>query len=93
MQSKVYQLLKRWNNSSYLNRKYKDHDLTQTDTSLPKAYGLAKIHKPDCPFRPVISTVGSPLYKLAQIYDTLSYCFASSPLDDYHRTQSTFNVQ
>ena len=62
--------------NEYLNRKYKDHELTQTDTSLPRAYGLAKIHKQNCPFRPVISAEGSPTYFLAQfLYIILSECF------------------
>ena len=44
LQDKVYKLLKRWNVNKYLNRRYEDHELTQTDTSLPRSYGLAKIH-------------------------------------------------
>ena len=76
MQTEVYNLLKAWNANNFLKRKYKDIELTQTDTSLPKAYGLVKIHKQNRPCRPVISTVGSPLYNLAQIlYEELSICF------------------
>ena len=74
-QHKINKLLKRWNVNEYLNRKYKDHELTQTDTSLPRAYGLAKIHKQNCPFRPVISAEGSPTYFLAQfLYIISSEC-------------------
>ena len=37
------------------------------------AYGLAKIHKQNCSFRPVTSVIGSPTYFLAQfLYKTLS---------------------
>ncbi|XP_018343348.1 PREDICTED: uncharacterized protein LOC108749265 [Trachymyrmex septentrionalis] len=36
-----------------------------SDGSLPRAYGLPKIHKPDCPLRIIVSSVGSPLHPLA----------------------------
>ena len=36
-----------------------------SDGSLPRAYGLPKIHKLGCPFRIIVSSVGSPLYPLA----------------------------
>ena len=36
-----------------------------SDGSLPRAYGLPKIHKPDCPLRIIVSSVGSPLHSLA----------------------------
>jgi hypothetical protein len=32
----------------------------------PRLYGLPKIHKPDVPLRPIVSTIGSPTYHLAQ---------------------------
>ena len=31
----------------------------------PRLYGLAKIHKPDVPLRPVLSMPGSAYYKIA----------------------------
>jgi hypothetical protein len=34
--------------------------------SLPYAYGLPKVHKPDCPLRPIISSIGSPSYNLSK---------------------------
>ena len=34
--------------------------------TLPYAYGLPKIHKPNCPLRPIISYVGSPAYNLSK---------------------------
>ena len=34
--------------------------------SLPYMYGLPKIHKENCPYRPIISNVNSPSYKLAK---------------------------
>jgi len=36
-----------------------------SDGILPRAYGLPKIHKQDCTFRIIISSIDSPLYSLA----------------------------
>ena len=33
----------------------------------PKFYGLPKIHKIDCPLRPITSFIGSPLYNLSEL--------------------------
>lgn len=38
------------------------NQLHASDCPLPRFYGLAKIHKPEIPLRPVISAVGSALY-------------------------------
>ncbi|XP_023314008.1 uncharacterized protein LOC111693520 [Trichogramma pretiosum] len=38
-----------------------------SETSLARAYGLPKIHKPDAPLRPIISLVGSPTYIVAKL--------------------------
>jgi hypothetical protein len=32
----------------------------------PRLYGLLKIHQPDFPLRPTVSTTGSPTYRLAK---------------------------
>lgn len=32
---------------------------------LPRAYGLPKIHKPNCPLRIIVSSINSPLYNLS----------------------------
>lgn len=49
---------------------------------LPKFYGLPKIHKKDTPLRPITSTIGSPGYLLAKIFDKmLKQIF---PRSDYH---------
>ena len=35
-----------------------------SDGSLPRVYGLPKIHKPSCPLRVIVSSIDSPLYPL-----------------------------
>lgn len=37
--------------------------------SVPKLYGLPKIHKPNIPIRPVVSFCGSPCYRLASWFN------------------------
>ncbi|XP_076247886.1 LOW QUALITY PROTEIN: uncharacterized protein LOC143187549 [Calliopsis andreniformis] len=37
----------------------------------PRLYGLAKIHKPDIPLRPIVGTLGSPTYNLAKYLTTI----------------------
>ena len=46
-------------------RKY-NVQLTLTNATLAKAYGLPKIHKKEYPLRPIISSVNSPTHFLAQ---------------------------
>lgn len=49
-------LLTRWKNNNYItNKMYKR--LNCTDGVLPRAYGLPKIHKPDCPLRIIVSSI------------------------------------
>ncbi|XP_076396721.1 uncharacterized protein LOC143265924 [Megachile rotundata] len=36
------------------------------ESKAPRLYGLPKIHKPNIPLRPIISTIGSPTYKLSK---------------------------
>lgn len=57
-------LLSKWKNQGYIsNANYKS--LLFTDGTLPRAYGLPKIHKIGIPFRLSVSSVNSPLDSLA----------------------------
>ncbi|XP_064478913.1 uncharacterized protein LOC135392149 [Ornithodoros turicata] len=40
--------------------------LFSSDGLTPRLYGLPKIHKPDCPLRPIVSFIGSPTYNLSK---------------------------
>ncbi|CAB0030915.1 unnamed protein product, partial [Trichogramma brassicae] len=46
LQSNVYGFLRHLNDNEFLEYKYKNRALTQTNTTLAKCYGLPKIHKP-----------------------------------------------
>jgi len=43
------------------------------DGNLPRAYGLPKIHKPNCPLRIIVSTINSPLYSLSVFLKDILY--------------------
>ena len=45
LQTKIKTLLYNWNDNNFFGKKYKKTLLTQTNTTLPKCYGLPKIHK------------------------------------------------
>lgn len=39
--------------------------LKRTNSTTPRIYALPKIHKPDTPFRPIVSSIDGPTYKLS----------------------------
>ncbi|XP_039309325.1 uncharacterized protein LOC120358632 [Solenopsis invicta] len=67
--SKSRLLLARWRDSDYIsNVKYRT--LYCSDGTLPRAYGLPKLHKVGNPLRIIISSIDSPLYDLASYLHT-----------------------
>jgi len=56
--------LKIWLQKGYIN-KQQFLKLRSSDSLLPKAYGLPKIHKKNTPFRIIVSSVNTALYSLA----------------------------
>ena len=72
LQDSAKEILQDWNRKGHLSKIYKDIELTQTDTILPKFYGLSKIHKGiACPLRPIVSSINSPTYLLAKNLDRI----------------------
>jgi len=57
--------LKKWLRLEYISKK-EYFLLYSSDSNLPKAYGLPKIHKANCSFRIIISSVSTALYYLAK---------------------------
>ncbi|XP_077273242.1 uncharacterized protein LOC143903487 [Temnothorax americanus] len=57
-------LLKSWFKKEYISKKeyFRMHS---SDAPLPKAYALPKIHKPNHPFRIIVSSIDTALYPLA----------------------------
>nr|XP_012143822.1 PREDICTED: uncharacterized protein LOC105662853 [Megachile rotundata] len=51
------------------NAKLPDHitkAILPKESNAPRLYGLLKIHKPNIPLRPIVSTIGSPTYTLSK---------------------------
>ncbi|KAI4473202.1 hypothetical protein M0804_015440 [Polistes exclamans] len=46
-------------------------NLRSSNSVTPKLYGLRKTHKKECTMRPVVSSIGSPCYKLAKFLHLL----------------------
>src|SRR5580765_2372334 len=60
----LHDILTRWKRMNYIN--YATYRrLNCSDGVLPRAYGLPKIHKPNCPLRIIVSSVNSPLHSIA----------------------------
>jgi len=57
-------LLTKWKNLEYIPTNI-HRKLICSDGLLPRAYGLPKVHKLNCPYRIIVSSVDSPLYPLA----------------------------
>ena len=55
----------------YLKKVQGWEDLIPNGSKPGKLYGMAKVHKPDIPLRPVVSMINTPEYKLAKFLDGL----------------------
>jgi len=62
--------LKKWLRLGYISKKEYFY-LHSSDSNLPKAYGLPKIHKANFPFRIIISSVNTALYSLAKFINKI----------------------
>ena len=68
----LHDLLMRWKKAEYISdSKYRQ--LNCTDGTLPRAYGLPKVHKEGCPLRIIVSSINTPLYSLAKFLQKLMY--------------------
>ncbi|EFN69198.1 hypothetical protein EAG_00289, partial [Camponotus floridanus] len=71
------EILKRWKKKEYISA-LKKRSLYVSDGVLPRAYGLPKIHKTNCPLRIIVFSINSPLHKFATflhncLYDNLPH--------------------
>ncbi|XP_024885623.1 uncharacterized protein LOC112463443, partial [Temnothorax curvispinosus] len=64
MERELNALIKKWIQKEYISKK-QYFFLHSSDSTLPKAYGLPKIHKKNVPFRIIVSSVNTVLYNLA----------------------------
>jgi len=83
----------RWKQAKYINE-ITYRSLNCNDGLLPRAYGLLKvnrIHKPDCPFRIIVSSLDSSLYNLATFLHKI--LIKNIPVIDSHLNNSFDLVQ
>jgi len=64
VEKKLNDLLKHWYNKEYIN-KFELLKMRSSDSLLPKAYGLPKIHKTNAPLRIIVSSINT-LYPLGK---------------------------
>ena len=64
VEDKIADTLKRLCNQGHLDHRLCDFLIPRYSTP-PQMYGLPKIYKEDTPMRPIVSTINSPSYKLA----------------------------
>ncbi|XP_055591250.1 uncharacterized protein LOC129743289 [Uranotaenia lowii] len=62
---RINTMLDLWHENKYITT-YTKNKLKLFNCPPPRIYGLPKIHKEDRPLRPVVSTVGSATYRMAQ---------------------------
>ena len=65
IQLKLNKMISRWKDIGAIDYTTA-RDLKCHNGTIARAYGLPKVHKPDCPFRPIVSCIGTPLYSLSK---------------------------
>ena len=61
LERRLAKTLSQLQNKGELDREYKRW-LTPSQSHAPQLYGLPKVHKEGIPLRPIVSTIGSPLF-------------------------------
>ena len=89
-------LLKIFLENEYITRQ-QYYSLRSSDKTLPKAYGLPKIHKEGFPLRIIVSTINSPLYSIANFIQrilTVSFpCSRFSTKNSFKLSKSLSNLK
>ena len=61
-QKMIFKKLDEWRKLNLLGDKMERKDPITTNTNLARMYGLPKVHKDNCPLRPVVSYINSPYF-------------------------------
>ena len=67
----IFKKLDEWRKLNLLGDKIERKDLITTNTNLARMYGLPKVHKDNCPLRPVVSYINSPSYFMAKFFNNI----------------------
>jgi len=70
LERKLNDLLKNWFQKGFIT-KQTYFSMFSSDSILPKAYGLPKIHKKNNPYRIIVSSINTALYPLASFLQTI----------------------
>jgi len=81
-------MLKKWFQNNYIT-KQTYFSLFSSDSVLPKAYGLLKIHKKNFPFRIIVSSINTALYALASYLQSI---ITSSLTLDNKQVKNSFEL-
>jgi len=79
---------KKWFQKNYIT-KQTYFSLFSSDSDLPKAYGLPKIHKKDHPLRIIVSSINTALYSLASYLQTI---IANSLTHNNKQVKNSFDL-
>ncbi|UYV78792.1 hypothetical protein LAZ67_16002791, partial [Cordylochernes scorpioides] len=63
--NKLNTILKNWRKNKYINYRLLTK-LKNYDAHVPNIYGAPKVHKPNCPLRPIVNNRPSPTYALSK---------------------------
>jgi len=70
IEKKVNGMIKKWLDNEYITKK-EMFQLRSSDSLLPKAYGLPKLHKANVPLRLIVSSVNTALYPVAKFLNRI----------------------
>jgi len=70
IEKKLNARIKFWHKEKYIS-KSEMLQLRSSDSLLPKAYGLPKIHKENAPLRIIVSSINTALYPLAKFLNKI----------------------
>jgi hypothetical protein len=66
VERKITKMLTKCEKDGYITRKHRLY-LQPNCSTPPQLYGLPKVHKANIPLRPIVSTIGSPVYRLSKM--------------------------
>jgi len=70
IEKKLNDLIKKWYSNDYIT-KHEMLQLKSSDSLLPKAYELPKLHKDNVPLRLIVSSINTSLYPIAKFLNNI----------------------
>ena len=76
----TFKIMNFWRTKGCLGDNLKRKDILCENTNLLRIYGLPKIHKQNCPLRPVVSLINSPTFNMAKLFNDFFKKSLKTPL-------------